>query len=79
MNSVIDLGTEFLIDLSSVTDPYVRLAIHACGQSLVAGSPWIAVNKQLAVLCGLSPRSLNGAEQSLGSDFTFWSSGQKPN
>jgi hypothetical protein len=53
VESVIDLGTEFLVDISSVGDPYVRLAICACGQSLVAGSPWIAVNKQLAVLCGL--------------------------
>ena len=63
MNTIIDLGSELLIDTSSIRDPYVRLAVAAVGQGLVSGSPWVVVNKQLAVLCNL-PSSSNAANQS---------------
>lgn len=53
MKTIIDAGSELLIDTSSIRDPYVRLVIAAVGQDLVRGSPWVVVNKQLAVLCNL--------------------------
>ncbi len=50
MNAIIDLGSEWLIDTSMIDGPYIRLAIAAVGQDLVQGSPWVVVNKQLAVI-----------------------------
>jgi hypothetical protein len=55
MNAVIDLGSELLLDLSEVCDPYVRLLVAVLGQTLAEGSPWVALDKQSAALCGLSP------------------------
>ena len=49
MNAVIDLGSELLIDRSRVRSPCLRLLLAAIGQELVKGSPWIAVQKKLAV------------------------------
>jgi hypothetical protein len=43
-----------LLDRSEVSDPYVRLLAAALGQTLAQGSPWVAVNKRSAALCGLS-------------------------
>jgi hypothetical protein len=57
MNTTIDLGDELLIDLSSIADPYIRLAVISFGQPLVKGSQWVAVNKQLAVIGGFLPGS----------------------
>jgi hypothetical protein len=53
--TTIDLGSELLIDRSTISDPYVRLAVASCGQAMVRGSQWMLVNKQLAVLRGLLP------------------------
>jgi hypothetical protein len=53
MMTIIDLGSELLIDNTSIGDPYVRLAIASYGKALVRGSPWVVVNKQLAVFCGI--------------------------
>jgi len=50
MNAIIDLGSEWLIDTSMIRDPYIRLAIAAVGHDLVRGSPWVVVNKQLAII-----------------------------
>jgi hypothetical protein len=54
MNTIIDLGSELLFDTSSISDPYVRLAMAAVGQNLVKGSPWVAVDKQVAAFWLLS-------------------------
>jgi hypothetical protein len=53
MNAIIDLGSELLFDISSISNPYLRLAMTAVGQSLVGGSSWIAVNRRDAALWGL--------------------------
>jgi hypothetical protein len=53
MDAMIDLGDELLIDISSIADPYLRLAAISFGQPLVKGSQWVAVNKQLAAIGGL--------------------------
>jgi hypothetical protein len=55
MNAVIDLGSELLLDLSEVCDPYVRLLAVALGQTLAEGSPWVALDKQSAAIFGLWP------------------------
>ena len=55
MNTVIDLGSEVLVDRSEMFDPYVRLLAAALGETLAEGSPWVALDKQSAALCGLSP------------------------
>ena len=57
MNAVIDLGSELLLDRSTISDPYVRLLATALGQPLANGSPWVALDKGLAALCGLSGRN----------------------
>ena len=54
MNVVIDLGSELLLDRSEVSDPYVRLLAAALGQTLAEGSPWVALDKKSAALCGFS-------------------------
>jgi hypothetical protein len=53
MNAIIDLGSELLIDRSRMRNPYVRLLLAAIGQELAQGSPWVAVQKKLAVAYGL--------------------------
>ena len=50
MTSVIDLGSELLIDRSQVRDPYMQLLLTALGQELSEGSAWIAVEKCVASL-----------------------------
>jgi hypothetical protein len=61
MNAVIDMGSELLLDLSEVCDPYVRLLAAALGQTLAEGSPWVALDKQSAALFGLSPANAHPA------------------
>jgi hypothetical protein len=56
MYAVIDLGSELLVDASAIRDPYVRLLTAALGQELAPGSPWVAVHKQAARVCLVSPR-----------------------
>jgi hypothetical protein len=46
MNTVIDTGSELLIDRSTLNDPFLRLIVAALGRSFVEGSPWVTVNKQ---------------------------------
>ena len=54
MKTIIDLGSELLIDRSTVRDPYLRLLLTAIGEQLVRGSPWVAVSKQVAVQYSLA-------------------------
>jgi hypothetical protein len=54
MNTIIDLGSEMLIDRSQVHNPYLRLLLAALGQEIVRGSPWVAVNKEVATKFRLS-------------------------
>lgn len=49
MDTIIDLNSELLVDCSRIRDGYLRLLLTAIGQELVKGSPWIAVNKKLAL------------------------------
>jgi hypothetical protein len=46
MNTVIDTGSELLIDRSTLRDPFLRLIVAALGQSFVDGSAWVSVKKQ---------------------------------
>ena len=46
MNTIIDAGSELLIDRSTVTDPFVRLIVSALGKSVVEGSAWVSISKQ---------------------------------
>jgi hypothetical protein len=46
MTTIIDVGSELLIDRSTVTDPFTRLIVAALGQTVVEGSPWVAIDKQ---------------------------------
>jgi hypothetical protein len=55
METVIDLGPELVFDRSKVRDPYLRLWLTAVGESLAAGSPWVAVSKR--AFPGAFPRS----------------------
>ena len=49
MKMIVDLNSEVLIDRSRVRDPYLRLLLAAIGQELVKGSPWVAVDKRIAL------------------------------
>jgi hypothetical protein len=51
MREVIDVGSELLVDASTIRNPGVRLLTVVLGQKLATGSPWIAVNKREAALC----------------------------
>ena len=53
MNAIIDLGSELLIDRSSIANPYLRLMLTAIGYEFARGSPWVGVNKQVACEYGL--------------------------
>jgi hypothetical protein len=46
MDTVIDLGSELLIDRSALIDPFLRLIADALGIPVVDGSAWVAVAKQ---------------------------------
>jgi len=48
MNAIIDLGSELLIDESTIQDPYLRLLAAAIGEKIVPRSPWRAINKAMA-------------------------------
>ena len=48
MNTIIDLSSEVLIDRSRVKSPYLRLLLTAIGEELAKGSPWIAIEKEVA-------------------------------
>jgi len=53
MDAIIDLGSEVLLDRSLIRDPYMRLIMASIGRRLVDGSPWVVVDKQLSLMCGL--------------------------
>lgn len=52
MNTIVDLGSEWLVDASRIRDPYVRLLLASVGEGLAGGSPWFAVDKQVAAGSG---------------------------
>ena len=54
-NSIIDLGSELLIDRSRVRVPHIRLLLTAIGQPVAQHSAWVAVNKRVAALFPLPP------------------------
>lgn len=59
MNTIIDLNSELLVDRSRIRDPYLRLLLTAIGQELAKGSPWVAVNKNLALQYSLPDQLIN--------------------
>jgi hypothetical protein len=50
MTTIIDLGSELLINLSQVRSPEFRMLLTAIGQPLARGSAWVAVAKCVAGL-----------------------------
>ncbi len=48
--SIIDLGSEVLVDRSRVRTPQLRLLLEAIGQPLAKDSPWVAIHKQVAAV-----------------------------
>jgi hypothetical protein len=56
MRSMIDLGSELLVDCSRISSPYLRLLFTAIGQELAEGSPWISVNKQVLGVYAVAPK-----------------------
>jgi hypothetical protein len=55
MSRTIDLGSEILVDQTTIRNPYLRLLAAAIGQRLIGGSPWLAMDKSL-VRAYVSPR-----------------------
>jgi hypothetical protein len=47
MGNVIDLGSELLVDRSTLRDPNARLLATALGEALARGSPWVAIEKRV--------------------------------
>ena len=54
MQSVIDLGTELLVDRSRFSNPQLQLLLCAIGQPVAQGSQWIAVQKRVAAVYQLT-------------------------
>lgn len=52
MNAIINLGSEVLVDRSRIPNPYLRLLLTVLGEELIEGSPWVAVDMELAARCG---------------------------
>jgi hypothetical protein len=48
MSAMIDLGSEILVDSSTIRVPQLRLLLSAIGQPLARGSAWVAVSKRMA-------------------------------
>jgi hypothetical protein len=46
MSPIIDLGSELLVDRSTIRDPYTRLLATALGETLARGSPWVVLDKR---------------------------------
>lgn len=46
MNSLIDLGTELLVDMTKVGSAHLRLILSAVAEPLAKGSPWVVLNKR---------------------------------
>jgi hypothetical protein len=57
--SIIDLGSEVLVDRTRVRTPQIQLLLAAIGQPVAAQSAWVAVNKRVAALYDL-PREFFG-------------------
>jgi hypothetical protein len=62
VNTVIDIGTELLVDESTIRDPYLRLLTSALGERLLAASPWVALDKRMAAVW-LEPRTVQNPPQ----------------
>ena len=60
MKSIVDLGSELLLDRSRVA-PYVRLLVTAIGQELARGSPWVSVDKRVLAVYELGPELIAAA------------------
>ena len=60
MDTIIDLGSEVLVDRSQVRNAYLRLLLTAFGQQVVKGSPWVAVDKKLASVDDVLVRLITG-------------------
>lgn len=54
MNAIISLTSELLVDRSRIRDPHLRLLLTAIGEELAKGSPWVAVNKEVASRYGVA-------------------------
>jgi hypothetical protein len=54
--TVVDLGSELLIDRSTVREPHLRLVLTALGEPLVRHSPWVAIRKEIAATYPLPAR-----------------------
>jgi hypothetical protein len=72
VNSVIELGSELLLDESRIRNPYLRLWVAAVGERVVSMSPWVAVDKRVAARW-LGPCPAAGSRQPGGAapDWTF--------
>jgi hypothetical protein len=46
METILDLGTELLVDRSQLQDPFLRLIVAALGKTICNGSAWVAIDKQ---------------------------------
>jgi hypothetical protein len=46
MNTVIELGSELLVDRSSNCDPYIRLIADIFGEPVLNKSAWVAISKR---------------------------------
>lgn len=62
--SIIDLGTEVLIDRSRIRVPQIRLLLAAIGQPVAQRSAWVAVNKRVAALFALPPEFVGAIRNS---------------
>jgi hypothetical protein len=49
MSMIIVLSSELLIDRSRIRDPHLRLLVAAIGCEVASGSPWVAVDKKVAL------------------------------
>jgi hypothetical protein len=65
MNSIIALKSQVLIDRSQIRSPYLRLVMTALGKELARGSPWVAVNKEVAIQHDLLFSLINHRSQRL--------------
>lgn len=65
MDSVIDLGSELLVDRTKVRNPQLRLLLTALGEALAPGSAWLVLDKRVAGVYSLPSlwRSLCGKRQ----------------
>jgi hypothetical protein len=56
MDTIVDFGTELLVDRTRVSVPQLKLLLTAIGRPLVRGSAWISIDRCLADFYGLVAR-----------------------